>query len=695
MTESPVSLTAEPISIEADPALISHSLQPQLASPEPGTAFEFNRTGDAPILPPNRMKNLLPVKPRLPDWVIWPAACILLCSLLALLFARYGWEFSLVAAPLLLSAGLAYRLHVKRLAEKTREISEASRIHLATVEALATAIDARDQVGIGHVRRTQIYAVGIGKILGLPDPEINALRTGALLHDIGKLAVPDHILNKSSGLTPAELEKTKIHAEVGAAILEKIGFDYPVVPTVRYHHERWDGQGYPEGLVGEQIPLTARILAVADAFDTLRGDRPYREALPRDKARQIVQGEAGLRFDPTIVSVLMRNLGTLEEEIIANGLSYTDSEAATAGHAYVEQIKLANREVFSLYELAREFSSSVSLQETLDLFAKTLLELVPAESCVVYLFDEQKQAASAAHVEGENALALKSQRLKVGQGVTGVALKKQRTVPNGDPDLDFAYMRPELAGFYSTMACVPLVADENVLGAVSLYASKLETYGDEHIRVLETISRIAADAIDKSLEHAEARTHALTDPMTGLPNARGLQMQFDKEVARAGRGGTSFQLLMLDLDGFKAVNDSFGHKVGDQLLNQIGRVIRGQLRDYDFLARYGGDEFVALVPETTAEAVADLCERIERAVRGFRLPVSDGKSASVGVSLGSAGYPANGESFDQMIIAADKAMYLRKSSRKQAAVTEDDSSTSSDALIVELDETHVVSNAVN
>jgi diguanylate cyclase (GGDEF)-like protein/putative nucleotidyltransferase with HDIG domain len=642
------------------------------------------------------MKSLLPVKPRLPDMVMWFAGIILAVPALWAIFARFGWEFALVLGPFAVIAVIAYRMHLKRLAEKTREISQASRIHLATVEALATAIDARDQVGLGHVRRTQIYAVGIGKLLALPVSDINALRTGALLHDIGKLAVPDHILNKSSALTPAELEKTKIHSEVGASILEKIGFDYPVVPTVRYHHERWDGRGYPEGLSGEAIPLTARILAVADAFDTLRGARPYRSALPRDKARQTIQAEAGLRFDPAIVSVLIRNLNLLEADIISNGLSYTETTAT--GHNYVEQIKRANREVFSLYELAREFSASVSLKDTLDLFAKTVAELVPVETCVVYLLDAQKRSATAAHVEGTHAAELASHSVKVGQGATGYALKNRENIQNVDPDLDFFYSRPELTRSYSTMASVPLVTGDELIGALSVYASNLEAYGEEHVRLLETVSRIAADAIDKSLEHAEARTQSLTDPMTGLPNSRSLQVQFDKEIARAARGGTNFQMLMLDLDGFKAVNDSFGHKVGDELLLQIGRVIRGQLRDYDFLARYGGDEFVALIPETTAEDVADLCGRIEKAVSTFRLPLGDGNTASVGVSLGSSGYPNNGESFDTMVAAADKAMYEKKMRRRRASTPRGPGAPEplEDSLIVELDESHVVlSTSIN
>ena len=328
------------------------------------------------------------------------------------------------------------------------------------------------------------------------------------------------------------------------------------------------------------------------------------------------------------------------------------------------------------------------------MFAAKVSEFVPAETCVVYLLDSTKRYAAAAHVEGRNDGSLASLRIKVGQGATGYALKTCERVQNVNPDLDFYYAQAELAGDYTTMAAIPLIADDELIGAVSVYACELKAYGEDHLRVLETISRIASDAINKSLEHDKTRTHALTDPMTGLPNARSLQMQFDKEVARASRGGSSLQLLMLDLDGFKAVNDSFGHKVGDEMLKSIGKVIVGQLRDYDFLARYGGDEFVALVPETTAKDVADLCERIEKAVRQFSLPISGGRSAAVGVSLGSAAYPKDGESFDEMVAAADSAMYDRKARRKRSVIQEED--PFKDILIVELDETHVVrSTAVN
>jgi diguanylate cyclase (GGDEF)-like protein/putative nucleotidyltransferase with HDIG domain len=585
----------------------------------------------------------------------------------------------LLALPMLIVANLVHKSHLRTLEQKTHQITEASRIHLATVEALATAIDARDQVGIGHARRTQIFAVGIGRLLGLPEHDINALCTGALLHDIGKLAVPDHILNKPGRLTPAEVEKTKTHASVGASILEKVGFPYPVVPTVKYHHEAWDGSGYPEGLRGSNIPLTARILSVADAYDTLRGDRPYRGAVSREDACRHLRAAAGTQLDPGLVDLFLRNLLAFEEEIAAQDLAYENDGRGTTEIAnstgiensgYVEQIKRANREVFTLYSLAREFSGALNLQQTLSLFTEKVREFVPFDTCLIYLMDDSGEFASAAYAAGKHASALEGRRMRIGEGATGYVLKKAKPVQNVDPSVDLAYLHTDIASGYKAMASIPMMASEKVIGAVSIYSMELAGYQDEHLRLLETVSRIAADAITKSLHHAETETIALTDPMTGLPNARSLQMQFDREVKRASRSGTNFQLLVLDLDGFKAVNDTHGHKAGDKMLKEIANVIRGQLREYDFLARYGGDEFVAIVPEIDNEGVTELSHRIEEAVDEFVLPVGEDQFAKVGVSLGAAAYPTYGETFDQIVIAADKAMYLTKAGHKKKAASQ-------------------------
>ena len=646
-------------------------------------------------------------------------------------FLRFGTEFGIVLVPIAILGDLAFRVHTARLGQQTRQISEASRIHLATVEALATAIDARDQVGIGHVRRTQIYAIGTGELLGLSEAEISALRTGALLHDIGKLAVPDHILNKPGQLTSSEFEKTKIHASVGGSILERIGFNYPVVPTVKYHHECWDGSGYPEGLKGGNIPLTARILSVADAYDTLRGARPYRPPVNREEACNLLMSGAGVQFDPKIVSIFLKNLWRFDLEIEANGLEYTEqtdefqhvSDAELASEKrYVEQIKRANKEVFTLYEVARDFSSSANLHETLERFTGRIATFVPFDTCSVFLFEEGGETVIPAHSAGHVSSSFKGRKIRIGEGPTGEVLETRKPVRNANPLRDFSASQHEGVSDYVIMMSLPLIADDKLVGAVSLYSrDQYLRYEREHLRLLETISKMAAEAILKSQQHLITETHALTDPMTGLPNARSLRMHFDKEVSRAQRNDSDFQLLMLDLDGFKAVNDNFGHKVGDRMLKEVGKVILAQLRDYDFLSRYAGDEFVALIGDTQARDVAELCERIERAVGEFTIPVSTDKEAHVGVSVGAASYPENGSSFDELVVEADKAMYARKVARKAECAAEasalaapevkleevsqfvgplrvekiQESELSPDSYVVQLDETHIVSAAVN
>ena len=452
-------------------------------------------------------------------------------------FLKFGLTFGLVLLPIAVAGYIGYKIHLSRLEQKTKEVIEASRLHLATVEALATAIDARDQVGIGHVRRTQIYAVGIGEVLGLSDKELSALETGALLHDIGKLAVPDHILNKPGRLTPAETEKMKIHASVGASILEKVGFDYPVVPTVKHHHEMWDGTGYPEGLKGENIPLTSRILAVADVFDSLRAARPFRPPVSRDDARKQLLHGAGTQFDPKIVDVFLRNMRRFEERIKRENLAYSFSNDIgnlytgnqTEQQGFVQQIKSANREVFTLYELAKVFSASLSLDDTLSLFVKKIGELIPFDSCAVYLMNEDGNTARAVYAKGHNSNWLINKKVKVGEGVTGFVLKKREAVYEYSPGLDFSTNQQKLAEDYTAMTSLPLIAGDKLLGAVSLYSCELDSYGEEHLRLLEAVSRIASDTISKAQKHAATETIAMTDPMTALPNARSLHVHFEKK----------------------------------------------------------------------------------------------------------------------------------------------------------------------
>jgi len=422
----------------------------------------------------------------------------------------------LLSVPVIGATLATYKIYFERMNEKSRETQEMARLHLATVEALATAIDAKDQTTHCHVRRVQLYAARMGEILNLSHSEIEALRAGAMLHDIGKLAVPDHILNKPGKLTTAEFERMKVHTIVGAQILERVDYPYPIIPIVRSHHERWDGLGYPDGLRGEEIPWTARIFAVVDCFDSVREDRPYRRGMTRDEASAMLLRGAGTHFDPKIVELFLKHLPEFEAEITERGLDhhgFTNREAepralveasgsaATAPMqslnqncytvpAYLEQIKSAHREVYALYEIASTFGSSLEIEDRSQILVNKVGHMVPFDTCAVYLFDEEKNYASVAHVSGLNAELLRDHCVAPGEGVIGFVIANQRPATGFDPMLDFtAFQLPE-EEIYRSMIALPLVKDERLLGVLSVYSQKAAQYTDDHLHLLDTVARL-------------------------------------------------------------------------------------------------------------------------------------------------------------------------------------------------------------
>ncbi|MGH9946770.1 MAG: diguanylate cyclase, partial [Pyrinomonadaceae bacterium] len=394
----------------------------------------------------------------------------------------------------------------------------------------------------------------------------------------------------------------------------------------------------------------------------------------REDSIRSLRDRAGSQYDPRLVYLFLTNLEKFESEIAANGLQYREYSngrgplnrafEVSSSPDYMEQIKQANREVFTLYSLAREFSSSLDLNETLKLFAEKTSEFVPYDSVAISLIDPSGMFAKTHFVGGHNQALFNDRVIQLGTGATGWVLKKRKPVVNVDPALDLSFSDSEVAAEYKVMAALPLVADDRLIGAISLYSSKFSSFQDEHIRLLETVSHIAADAISVAIQHAEAESNAVTDPMTGLPNSRSLRLHFEKEMMRAERGEKRFQLVVMDLDGFKSVNDTWGHKVGDAMLKSIGGVIKSQLREYDFLARYGGDEFVAIVPEADDSDTESLHDRIAASVEDFALELKNGAKAAVGISIGSASYPDDGDTLDILIEAADRAMYLDKKSNR-------------------------------
>jgi diguanylate cyclase (GGDEF)-like protein/putative nucleotidyltransferase with HDIG domain len=568
------------------------------------------------------------------------------------------------------------RLQMAKLETERRHAEEIAELHLRTIEALAVAIDAKDNTTHQHLERVVLYAEAIGQELRLPDDEMKGLRAAALLHDIGKLAVPEYIISKPGRLTEEEFEKMKIHPIVGAEILERVRFPYPVVAVVRSHHERWNGTGYPDGLKGTEIPIGARILAVVDSFDALASDRQYRRALTAAEAIVAVRQEAGEAYDPFIVEILERVYPQVERVIAS---APVQPEAKLSTHVKIEKggrapqaglsvevasdtssalysIAQAKQELQILYELTQALGNSLSVEETVRLLANQLQKLIQFDTMAVYL--AQDGVLRPCFVEGVNARLLTRLQIPVGQGLSGWVAGNGKYSLNGNPAVEPGYRQDpaEFSKLRSALS-VPLDSPKGIIGALTLYSVRPNAFTVDHLRVLKAIGMKAGSTINNALIHEQIGRSADTDSLTGLPNSRALMTRLEQETARANRQQSSYTVFVLDLNGLKQINDRFGHLEGNRALRAVGKTLGRCLREYDLLARMGGDEFVILLPGMDGDAAAE--KRIELAMAVERLG-DEFPEFEVSISMGSATYPADGRNPEQLLGLADRRMYWHK-----------------------------------
>ncbi len=606
-----------------------------------------------------------------------------------------GWQNSLLIVPVMYGIYRSYFLYLGRLenekkrveiealhvAAEKRHVEEVCALHLRTIEGLALAIDAKDHTTHEHLHRVRVYAVEIGKELGLSEPELDALRAASLLHDIGKLAVPDHIINKPGRLTPEEFEKMKIHPLVGADILEKVAFPYPVAPIVRAHHERWNGKGYPDGLRGEEIPIGARILSTVDCLDALASDRQYRKALPLEEAMGKVVAEAGSSFDPLVVEVLQRRFHELESYAVqslrearkdSRSFSYEveRGEEPAAGFEvdlnrqrgsqtdFLSSIASARHEAHTLFELSQDLGNSLSLNETLSLVAMRLRKLVPYDSIVA--FTRKGEVLVPAFVSGDNFRLMSSLEIPMGTGLCGWVAQNCLPIVNGNPAVETGFaLDPKTTSAEPRSAlAVPLEGPGGLVGVLALYRSEADMFTSDHLRVLQVITSRVALFIENALKYREAESSATVDYLTGMANARDLSMHLEQELARCKRENTSIAVMVCDLNGFKQVNDRFGHLSGDKVLKMFANSVRQVCREYDYAARMGGDEFVIVAPNMTPDSVNERAELLSALATEAGRQVCGEDLLSL--SLGAAFYPQDGENTEEILAEADKRMYSAK-----------------------------------
>ena len=585
----------------------------------------------------------------------------------------------LVMAPLYLTYR-TYKVYMGRIEDEQRHVREMADLHLATIEALALAIDAKDQTSQSHIRRVQLYAAEVAKALGMSENDIQGVKTAALLHDIGKLAVPEHILSKPGPLTPEEFQKIRAHPKVGADIVSSVPFPYPVAPLILSHHERWDGKGYPAGLKGEEIPLGARILSVVDYFDALMAERPYHKAMSSDAAINLLQQEAGRGLDPTVVDKFIELLPSLQAEAArleqamrkpAPAAAPTLGEPATGlmpeptKKNVFDDIALAHREIYALYEIAQAMGTSLGVSDTMALISAKLSNLVPFSCAALFLYDEDSETLRCRFATGTDADIIQQISVRSGEGLTGWVARNRRPLVNARPSADLeAAGLAHTTSLQSALVC-PLLFSERFIGTLSVYHIDGAFYRDDHRRLLDRVSEQAAAVINNSILFEQTQSDSLTDPLTGLPNTRFLFMHLTRELARAERLKTEVALMVMDLDNFKDINDSHGHHVGDRALCEVARVLRAAIRPYDICVRYAGDEFIVVLSGCSAEEAEQKRQELQQGIDEVYFEARPGKRLPIGISVGTAVFPQDGESYEALLATADSRMYQDKAGRKR------------------------------
>ena len=547
------------------------------------------------------------------------------------------------------------------------------------IEVLAVAVEAKDGTTAHHLKRVKSYATRLARKQKpkCSESEIRTLELAALLHDIGKVGVPDYVLNKPGRLTEYEFRQVANHTTIGAEIVSAVAFAGPVDQIVASHHEHWDGSGYPRGLSGEKIPRLARILTVVDCFDALISDRPYRPALPISDAIEVMRQQRSKIFDPKILDSFLDELPKLTKEIKRD---LAASKAAPAAHSartvvqsWIEEEEnkdLLRREILRAlthdpdrlalaYEVLDVLGADLDFDKSVTESLKILRQAIPFAKAGVFILRENEYVLSQAVGIPDHCLSRIGVSAQDGL-LAQAAVTQKPLVANAPPSDVFPGPVSRYLEGVKSILVAPLFAGNRLAGSLALFADEAELFGQEQRLLVELVTRKYASTLLLSQAVQRVSLEAATDEVTDLPNARAAFRRLETELDRAQREGQTVGVLFMDLDGLKPVNDSYGHAAGDRLLQETARLLKRRFRSYDFIARVGGDEFLAIVTGITAESLKTLIETLKQGVARDPIAVADAASVDMTISIGSAMYPHDGTEPEELVYLSDQRMYQDK-----------------------------------
>ena len=548
----------------------------------------------------------------------------------------------------MLAAHVASAVVMRRLVASQREM------HDDLLEMLVQVSDVREQALAGHSRRVASYARALGELAGLSGEELDLVATAGLLHDIGKIGVPDSILAKPGPLDEGEVVLMMSHSGIGAAIVARAGQLAKTAPFVRHHHERWDGDGYPDGLKAEAIPLGARIVALADMLDAATTDRPYRAARSMGEVLEEVERCAGTHFDPALAALVPRITSQVPARPEPSDQPRERARTLAELHGGTQAAG---------WRLFTRISAELNVVLDLPVLAQRLLGLLCSELDVsgasLSMLEGDGSLLRVVAWEGRPVLLPVGSVLPRGLGIPWGAIESASTlvVPDLSAHPLYAATRDggKRAGVY-----LPLVADAGTLGVLALYRPAPQTFGARDVAYLEAVAGPAAELLAISRLHAELEQAVRTDALTQAGSRQYGLERLAEACAHAERSGQACAVVMLDLDGFKELNDRYGHQAGDEVLREAAGRLRRELRAGDVLARYGGDEFFVVAAGTSAAAAAELLRRLVATSASGPVGFAGHEVPLPGWSAGAAAWPEDGRSPEELVRAADIRLYKDK-----------------------------------
>jgi diguanylate cyclase (GGDEF)-like protein/putative nucleotidyltransferase with HDIG domain len=610
-------------------------------------------------------------------------------TVIRLLLEARSYVDTLLGLTVIGAAYFYVKTYFPRLHDRQDHAQRLAEIRQKAIETLAVAIEAKDGSTAGHLQRVKLYASRLGERLGCTEEEIRTLKLAAVLHDVGKVGVPDYILKKPSRLTAHEFDEISHHVSIGAEIVSAMQFPEPVEQIVLSHHEHWDGSGYPRRLFGPEIPRLARILTVVDCFDALISERPYRRALSIEEAVELMSEQRGKIFDPAILDTFLTELPSYLEELerdlelertlkapvrsARQGVKQTwitEPENCTSLRQHtLQRLTQAPEQLVAFYDILRLLGADLNIGKSLHECLQILRNTIPSDKAGIFALHGDKYVLMAADGIPDHCIGRMTLSAEHGL-VAHAAHTRVPMVADAPPAEDPGGPVPHYLEDVRATLAAPLIFEEQVAGVIVLCATQPGAFDEDQGLFLSLITEKLAATLLSWHKLERMQLEAQTDQVTSLPNARAAFRQLEVELNRAKRDGSKVGVLFMDINGLKPVNDSYGHAAGDRLLIETAQKLKSCLRTFDFLGRIGGDEFLAVLPGVTTEALEDQIEQLKSALGDTRIEVARGIRTRPMVSVGATVYPDDASNADDLVFLSDQRMYEDKLRAKKQVASE-------------------------